>query len=483
MQTLVLLVVGLLLVQLYFLAPKPFKPLVVLAPALVAGIAFLFFPKGVFSVGHLLVVLLTVSVLLPHIPLPAGLPRMRLEQPIIVSVWLMLAAVAVLRHKYFTVVVPPPARVLFLLILYIGFSIGYGGLVLGNDISGRDFFENLKSFVYLLIFLFVSSNYIDKNDFWKFFKYLFIIFSISALFGIFQRYNLLGINGYLTPLYAQGRHLAAVAGRGHRIVGTSPNPNEFGGLMVLTATVSLSIVLLVPHWKRRLFGLGLFCLFGYTLILTQSRTSLVALAVSLFVLLFVLYPFSRGFGSLFAALMPLGIFAALGAVAVWLFVPDAILDRFAQLGRVWEATSFLARVAKWGGQYASWMESPLFGHGPGKLVLVGGDSEWLLFLRRYGLIGTGLLILFGASIFRGLGRIARRVGRDMPELRAYCLGLQATLFGFAAYMIPANVYHSLWLFPIYMLSLGMAFSFWPEARSSARPVGRAPAPTGLPSLQ
>jgi len=360
--------------------------------------------------------------------------------------------------------------------MYIAFSIGFGGLVLGNDISGRDFFENLKSFIYLLILLFASSNAISKNDFWKFNKYLLIVFAFSASFGIAQRYNILGINNYVTPMYTYGRHLAALIGGGHRIVGTSPNPNEFGGLMVVATTLSLSIVLFVPSWKRKLFGLFMFSLFGYTLILTQSRTSLVALMASISILLFVLYPFSRGFGNLLAALLPLGILAAIGAVAIWLFVPDSVLYRFGQLGNVWEAASFVARLAKWSGQYATWMESPLFGHGPGKLVLTGGDSEWLLFLRRYGLIGTGLLVLVGVSIFRSLGRIARRVGRDLPELRAYCLGLQATVFGFAAYMIPANVYHSLWLFPIYMLSLGIAFSFWPDARLPARRPGlRSPA--------
>ena len=84
------------------------------------------------------------------------------------------------------------------------------------------------------------------------------------------------------------------------------------------------------------------------------------------------------------------------------------------------------------------------------------DNEWLLLLRRYGLIGVIIFILWFAYFYFGLSKICR--SSSSAEVRALAISLQATLLAYAVYMIPVAVYHSLQLMPILLIFLGLAYS-------------------------
>ncbi|HZK10764.1 MAG TPA: hypothetical protein VFD10_00165, partial [Atribacterota bacterium] len=74
--------------------------------------------------------------------------------------------------------------------------------------------------------------------------------------------------------------------------------------------------------------------------------------------------------------------------------PEKFFLRFNQLENISQATSWQARIVNWKVNYDLWKLSPLFGWGPGKVTMTTiVDNEWLLLLRRYGLIGVIIFIL------------------------------------------------------------------------------------------
>ena len=91
------------------------------------------------------------------------------------------------------------------------------------------------------------------------------------------------------------------------------------------------------------------------------------------------------------------------------------------------------------------------------------DNEWLLILRRYGLIGTiAFIVLFG-NLFFGLSKISRQ-GEDF-SVCAIALALQGTFVGYVFYMFLASIYHSLQLMPIFLLFLGLSYSQWRKSNN------------------
>ena len=137
--------------------------------------------------------------------------------------------------------------------------------------------------------------------------------------------------------------------------------------------------------------------------------------------------------------------------------PEKFFFRVSQLGNIWNATGWQTRIVNWKVNYALWTLSPIFGWGPGKMTMITVvDNEWLLLLRRYGLIGVIIFILWFANFYFGLSKIYR--SSLTVETMALAVALQATLLAYAVYMIPAAVYHSLQLMPILLIFLGLAYS-------------------------
>ena len=89
------------------------------------------------------------------------------------------------------------------------------------------------------------------------------------------------------------------------------------------------------------------------------------------------------------------------------------------------------------------------------------DNEWLLLLRRYGVVGLSLFLSLFGSIYLGLSRIVKR-SEEAPAV-ALAVALKSTLIAYMVYMALAVVYHSLQLMPILLLSLGLAYTRWPPA--------------------
>ena len=148
-------------------------------------------------------------------------------------------------------------------------------------------------------------------------------------------------------------------------------------------------------------------------------------------------------------------------------LPEKMFYRFSEIASFSPVPSWQARGENWEAHLELWRQSFLFGWGPAKATMgTIVDNEWIYLLRRYGVVGLIAFLCFYGSLFFGLFRI-RRINAD-ESVVALSAALQATLLGYAIYMIPAVVYHSLQLMPILLLFLGIAYSQWRPPRTFLR---------------
>ena len=420
-----------------------------------------FFKDGRLSFRRLTSCLLLAAILLPPIRLPAGLPAIRVETIVILVAWILfilghLATGQPLRFHRTSV-----HRWFILFGLSMALTTAYAAVVNGYMPIGRDYWEFVKLLQYFLIFAMVSSLQISRADMRRYYTIALILFLSAALFGFAQYLSLGDINAVFSPYYAPTQ-MRGILVQG-RITGTTCNPNEFGALMVLATSVALSGALFVRSRMLALFSWFCSAVFVLAIIFTLSRSALIALAVAVSFIFLFKWPRTVGVRrSICRLLVILPLLVVIGSVVVQL-APDKFFFRIEQLGDITNATSWQGRLAKWQDSLELWKQSPLFGWGPGKATMeTTVDNEWLLLLRRYGLIGIVVFISWFGSFYFGLTRILR--ASVVPEMEALTIALQATLVAYAVYMIPAAIYHALQLMPILLILLGLAYS-----KSRAKP--------------
>ena len=416
---------------------------------------YIFFGNVKFSLRRVLIPILVASVLFPPFKIPFGIPSIRLELLIILIAWLLFV-LGYFTHGEFIKIRQYPIYKWFALFgLAILLSISYATLVEGYAIIGRDFWEFGKLIEYFLIFTLVANLDISSVDIKRFYKYALIVFLCSAIFGIAQYLNLANINVRISPYYAPTQ-IEGLMLQG-RVTGTTGNPNEFGAMMMLASSLAFSGVLFFEKKTMRLFSFSCFFVFVLSIVLTLSRSAIIALIIAICFLTLFKYPLILGIKK---GIKQLSIMIPIIAIAILLIIkiaPEKFFFRISQLGNIWNATSWQARIVGWKINYDLWKLSPLFGWGPGKMTMTTiVDNEWLLLLRRYGLIGIIIFILWFANFYFGLSKIYRT--SSSTEVVALAVALQATLLACAVYMIPAAVYHSLQLMPILLIFLGVAYS-------------------------
>lgn len=429
-------------------------------------LAYGFFKGSKLSFQRIVIFLLVASILSPSIRLPEGIPDVRLELIIVLIAW-GLFLLGHLATNYPIKLRPNPAYRWFTLFgLAILFSMTYAALVKGYVPIGRDFWELGKLLKYFLIFALVASLRISSTDMKRYYKIALIVFLCSAFFGFAQYLDLGYLNAMISPYYAptQMRGLLVQG----RIMGTTPNPNEFGALMVLAASLALSGVLFLQGRGPRMLCWSTLPIFGLALVLTLSRSALVALFLAAATVLF-LFLRQKSLRRRLRRVVVLVLFGSIVGAFIFQLMPEKAVFRFGQLGAFTEAPSWQARVENWKTHFAIWTESPWLGWGPGKTIMgTIVDNEWLLLLRRYGVVGLAVFLCLFGSLFFGLSRI-RKANPD-PSVVALTVALQGTFVGYVLYMGLAAVYHSLQLMPIFVLFLGLAYSQWRPGKTTVQEV-------------
>lgn len=421
---------------------------------LVLGILLFFGLSGTFLLKRVLYSLFVVAILFPYIRLPGDIPDVRPEFIVILVAWGFLfinhlAAGKTIRFRRCFVY-----KWFLLFGLCIITSMVYAAVVKGQPIMWRDFWEPGKLFLYFLIFVLIANLQLESKDVRRYYKFALIVLALSAIFGFLQYVDFGGINNVIIPHYAPTQIHGLLTHR--RIVGTFGNPNEFGALMVLAASLSISGALFMKDRKLRMLCWSTLPIFTLALLLTLSRSSLIAFFTMVIVVFFLFIHEKRLNRKLKRILIFMFFGYVIGAFLLQVMPQKAYL-RFGELKRFNQATSWKGRVENWENHFAIWKESPWLGWGPGKATMgTIVDNEWLLLLRRYGVIGICVFIGLYWTFFRGLSQIRKRATE--PSVVALCVALQGTLVGYTLYMVPAAVYHCMQLMSILLIFLGLAYS-------------------------
>jgi len=415
------------------------------------------------SFNDIPLLLLLFSVLLPPIRFEST-PYVRPELILILITWPLFLLGRIAKGESIKLRWTPTHKWFFIFGASILISILWVWIFQNFSPTPRDFFEIAKLIEYFLIFAFVTNLNTKRENFRKYYIFTICIFLIATVFAFIQRGNLFpGFNesfiGYVAP-----KHLDEWLAH-RRIVGTVGNPNEFGILMVMASSLAISGTLWIKKIGLKILSFLSFAIFSFTITLTLSRSALIVFLINLLFILFLKY--TRRFGLKGKAKLVFLIFPTiiiLGLIILQIAPPKFIRRAISGLG-IETDVSFQNRLNIWKENLEIWKQSPIFGWGPGKDAMTTiVDNEWLLLLRRYGIVGVVIFIFWFGRFYSGLSRIQRKEKTNL-YLEIFSIFLQASLIGIAIYMIPAAFYHSLQLMPILMTLLGLVYSQYKTKRT------------------
>ncbi|HGE71773.1 TPA: O-antigen ligase domain-containing protein [Candidatus Poribacteria bacterium] len=417
----------------------------------------IFFRNGKLVIKRVITPLMIASVILPPIGMPLQMPAIRLELILVLVAWLLFLLGSLSTGGRIKLKWNPVYKWFFVFGITILASIVYATLVKVYYPVVSDFWEFGKLLEYFLIFALIANLEISLIDLKRYYLISLMIFSVSAIFGFAQYWNIFNINSSAIISYYAPTQTIGLLSWGHRIVGTTGNPNEFAALMVLAASLALAGALWLEDKNERLFSWLGFIVFSFSVILTLSRSGLIGLIVASAFILFFKYPMYFRFKGILRL-----VFAIIPILLIIVFIliklsPSTLFFRIESVLSPTTDTSFQVRLLMWNYNLEIWKQSPLLGWGAGKATMTTiVDNEWILLLRRYGIIGLTIFLIWFTKIYSYLSQIVKENSSNYTK--AIAIGLQAIFPAYAVYMTFAAVYHSLQLMPIFMLYLGLIYS-------------------------
>jgi O-antigen ligase len=204
-----------------------------------------------------------------------------------------------------------------------------------------------------------------------------------------------------------------------RAIGTWVDPNAFGGFLVIMASmIAPQLFARVPVLRPRWIAWGAFGVVSLALLLTYSRASMLALALSI---LFI---------SLFKGYRKFLVLIVLGFVAL-LLVPQTqgYLFRFVEAFTGSDLSTQM-RLGEYGDAFRLIRQYPLTGVGftgtPSADLYTHAASMYLIMANQIGLIGVALFATTMLSVF-AYGLRAWRHLSENSQMRGILLGFHAAL--------------------------------------------------------
>jgi O-antigen ligase len=318
------------------------------------------------------------------------------------------------------------------------------GSLKGIDVIFRDFFELYKIIIFAGVYTVTLLSIKSNEDRMRIIKFMIFCILISVLIAVQQYYNLFGLNEKYVRWLAPTQYATLVDNYPHpRAIGMTSNPNEYAVMSGIGCFLSWS--LLVQTKQKRYLIYMLVCCLG--LLFTSSRSGMAFLLVCLLLCNF-LYLFdllrSRRLKAFNHAVI-INVLFALFVTVLFLFLPQTLTWRIKAGLSMGTDNSFQARLSNWNEHISYFKISPIFGLGPAKSIVYESavDNEWLLLLRRYGIIGT---LYFIYIYFIPI----------MNRNRSYFKTIYISVIcASAIYMIPAAIFHSFRLMPLVMILAAM----------------------------
>ena len=399
----------------------------------------------------IIIILLALIILLPRIKTGSFLPDVRLDFFYITIIFFIYFMQNSIKEGKLVYQRSPLYIWFYIYMITVYLSITFAVIFKGQIFSLRDLMEFVKIFQYFIVF-YIAFNLSNVNINKVIIASVLMLW-MSAIFGFFQRYNVLGVNLWLTPLYTSDHHLRDVTAR---IIGTTADPNEFGLLLIIAIMLTFSLAILSSGVKEKVFYFISFIVFSTALLFTLSRTSMICVILGITYILIAKYPRIVGLKKTIINIVPIMIVITISALILFSFAPDTLLQRISYIGDRHYDMSWAVRLHIWEENFNIFLRSPVFGWGPGKASMSQVlDSEWLLLLRRYGIVGVTIFVAWFSTIHIYLNRIPLRKNGYFSSM---VVALNACLIVFPVYMINLVAFHNLQIMPLYFLYLGLAFS-------------------------
>lgn len=402
--------------------------------------------------GILIGLAFTVCVLGPPIFLRQGLPAVRLDELLIL--FLILGSLfkfplMELRERHLRTT----TLIFGAFALSITLSTIYASLFLDYQFSPRDLTEYITLGHYWLIYILAANWQTIRKDSLKVLGVVALVATyLIVLFGFAQFYDWAGINTWLTPYYTGENQMAGLLGGFHRTVGTFGNPNVWGFFMMMMLTFQVAWLyhqtLKFKSWK--LYAqLGLAFIGFMALFMTLSRAAVLVMAMILVYL--SLSKLFREHWNAQAIAITFLVFVV--TVAAVLTAPQSFLFRMAEGAHFTTSTSVSGRVVQWGTAWELIRQSPIFGWGTAKGFLTTiVDNEYILILRRYGLIGLVIFCTLWIHFAYYANRLLRRA--TDPILKTIGQAAFAITIGIMIFDLSSGIFYNLQVMPVYLLMMG-----------------------------
>lgn len=227
-----------------------------------------------------------------------------------------------------------------------------------------------------------------------------IITTFVVVLSVVQYWNVGGINSVLVPIYSTKNEILISGASWRRTIGTAGNPNYWG---LWVALLLLSYCYLM-FWKGRLLAIVPASLLFLALILTGSRTALVATVAGCVLGGAFIALFSRSPPKAWAVLLVLGM----GGIA---FVSSSIQESYEYQGRysLENIKTLETRLQHWAGIFDKSLSSTLgmfIGEGPAKSEGARwGDNMYIVLFRDFGMLGLALYVTLQVVMLRRLSKV------------------------------------------------------------------------------
>ena len=396
---------------------------------------------------HLVAFLLFSSILLPPVTSLPGLPDIRIEE----LFFFLFLPLLLFRNNKNTIRDRLSIYFLYALIAFgsaVFISTYYGKFMLGVPVSLSDHFELLKIFKLFIVVFVTSRLKLSHRDIYRLLYVVVFSFLLSAIIGLMQFYGVLGFDQITAPFYAAER----IYDVHNRMMGTFYNPNTYGTALTLGAVTTMGLLYHEKKAFRRLFLSSAVILFAFCIALTQSRTAVIVVIFA-FIIITLLNFIKKQFTiKQFFVIVAITTVVLLGIIGL---LADQVLTRFMALGDIAEDMSWKMRLLAWYLNLTIFSESIFFGWGPAKMIHTTiVDSEYILVLRRYGLIGFSFyILLYFIPLLRSF-KMQKLTG--IRELAGQIIFVSTLVFLIANITNP--LFHEIQFIDLWALLLGIFFA-------------------------
>jgi len=406
--------------------------------------------------------LLPIIILFPPLTLASGFPAVRAEY---VFLYFFIIG-ALCKHdsgRKAGANLDSVALVIALMMLSCTVSIAVSVMIMGASIVINDWFILIQLVLYYTIFSVAKSARLKGSVLSRIYNLLCMAGIIVGIFSILQYFDVLDINRrVLLPLYFDSQDwlstsvgLLVQGSNVRRVIGTLGNPNYCGMLFAILWAAVTSFYL---YPVRRKIGVCVLVAAGIgtaaLIVLTGSRTAVLSFAVVTGAALILGRADAKKRKLFLAVLLGVGL-AGLLLMQSW------------SLGRLVNPanyTSVSAHLILFETTLEQIGRSPIVGLGPQKIMHSRTvDNEFLLYARRYGLVGLGLLLALH-WIFFARGWAMFRAARSSLERNLGLLAIQMALV-WAIFGLTSDLFKNPQMMGIILFLSGLAWARMPSETS------------------